>query len=56
MYANASYYKDLSGNVAGIKVSIGGVPADVPINPTNSDYRALMALVETGAIVIAPAE
>tara|TARA_R110002126_G_scaffold150925_2_gene297752 strand:- start:1080 stop:1250 length:171 start_codon:yes stop_codon:yes gene_type:complete len=56
MYSNASYYTDLSGNIAGIRVDIGGAPADVPINADNSDYQAIMALVESGELTIAPAE
>ena len=55
-YTNAQYYNDLSGNPAGIRVDINGVTSFVPLDPANSDYAAIMALVAAGELVIAPAE
>ena len=54
-YANASYYTDLSGNPAGIRCDIAGVTSFVPLDPANSDYAAIMRLVEAGELVIADA-
>lgn len=56
MYTNASYYNDLNGNPAGIRVDINGVTSFVPLDPANSDYAAIMALVAAGELVIAEAE
>lgn len=55
-YTNAQYYNDLSGNPAGIRVDIAGVTSFVPLDPANSDYAAIMRLVEAGELVIADAE
>ena len=51
MYQNAQY---TSTNM--IRVDIGGVTSFVPLDPSNSDYQAIMALVDAGQLVIAPAE
>lgn len=56
MYTNASYYNDMAGNPAGIRVDINGVTSFVPLDPANSDYAAIMALVAAGELVIAEAE
>lgn len=56
MYANAKYYNDINGNCAGISVEVNGVPSCVPLDPANSDYQRIMALVEAGELVIADAE
>ena len=56
MYTNAQYYTDLSGNPAGIRCDIAGVTSFVPLDPANSDYQRIMALVEAGELVIADAE
>lgn len=56
MYTNAQYYNDSSGNTAGIRVDINGVTRFVPIDPANTDYAAMMALVAAGELTIAPAE
>lgn len=56
MYSNAQYYNGLNGQLAGIRVDINGVTSDVPIDPANSDYAAIMALVAEGKLTIAPAE
>ena len=39
-----------------IRVDINGVTSFVPIDPANSDYAAIMALVAEGKLTIAPAE
>lgn len=57
MFENAQYVKDsLSENVVGISLDINGVPSFVPLDPANSDYANIMALVEAGELVIADAE
>ena len=56
MYTNASYYNDMLGNPAGIRCDIAGVTSFVPLDPANSDYQRIMALVAEGKLVIAPAE
>ena len=56
MYENAQYYKDMSGNVVGIRVDINGVTSCVPIDPENTDYANLMELAREGKIVIQPAD
>ena len=56
MYTNAQYYNDLSGNPAGIRCDINGVTSFVPIDPANTDYSNIMALVAAGELTIAPAE
>ena len=56
MYTNASYYNDMAGNPAGIRVEIDGVTSFVPLDPANSDYAAIVALVAEGKLPIAPAE
>lgn len=55
MYTNAQYYTDLSGNPAGIRCDIAGVTSFVPLDPANTDYAAIMALVAAGELVIADA-
>lgn len=56
MYKNAAYYRDREGNIAGIMVEINDVPSFVPIDPANTDYQNIMALVAAGELTIAPAE
>lgn len=51
MYANAQYI-----NPKTIRVEINGITSFVPLDPANSDYQNIMALVEAGELVIAPAE
>lgn len=55
MYANAQYILYL-GQDTGIRVDINGVTSFVPLDPANSDYAAIMALVAAGELTIAPAE
>ena len=57
MYTNAQYYNDtLTGQLTGIRVDINGVTSFVPIDPANTDYANIMALVAAGELTIAPAE
>ena len=55
MYTNAQYYNDMLGNPAGIRCDINGVTSFVPLDPANSDYANMMALVAAGELTIAPA-
>lgn len=55
MYQNAQYYADPSGKPGGIRVDINDMTAFVPLDPANSDYAAIMALVAAGELVIADA-
>ena len=57
MYSNAQYYKEPTTNeVVGIRVDINGVTSFVPLDPANTDYANMMALVAAGELTIAPAE
>ena len=56
MYSNAQYYNDPNGKQAGIRVDINGVTSFVPLDPANSDYAAIMALVAEGKLTITEAE
>jgi hypothetical protein len=56
MYTNAQYYNDLSGSPQGIRCDINGVTSFVPLDPANTDYANMMALVAAGELTIAPAE
>ena len=56
MYSNAQYVNDLSGTTIGINVEINGIMSFVPIDPENTDYANMMALVAAGELTIAPAE
>jgi len=54
MYTNAQYIA-LNGTITGIRCDINGVTSFVPIDPANTDYANIMALVEKGQLTIAPA-
>lgn len=56
MYSNAKYIKDITGSVCTIQVEINGVTTFVGIDAGNTDYQNIMALVEKGELVIAPAD
>ena len=57
MYENAQYYKDtISGDIVGIRCDINGVTSFVPLDPANTDYQNIMALIAAGELTIAPAE
>jgi hypothetical protein len=55
MYSNAKYVKDGIGRTTGIRCDINGVTSFVPIDPANTDYQNIMALVAAGELTIAPA-
>lgn len=55
MYSNAQYHNSLTKQPESIQVDINGVRSFVPISPSNSDYVAIMQLVESGQLTIAPA-
>jgi hypothetical protein len=55
-YTKTQYAKNsLTEIVDSISVDINGVPFFVPIDPANTDYSNMMALVAAGELVIAPA-
>ena len=58
MYTNAQYFNDpITGQgPVGIRVDINGLTSFVPIDPANTDYVAIMALVAAGELTIAPAD
>jgi hypothetical protein len=56
-YTNAQYTKNsLTNTIDGISVDINGSPWLVPIDPANADYSNIMQLVESGDLIIKPAE
>ena len=55
MYTNAQYIA-FNGTNTGIRCDINGVTSFVPIDPANTDYANIMALVAAGELTIAPAE
>ena len=56
MYSNAQYMKNLQGVVDTICAEIDGVISFVPLDPANTDYANIMALVAEGKLTIAEAE
>ena len=54
MYENAQYISSNGKNDC-IRVDISGVTSFVPLDPSNSDYAAIMALVAEGKLTIAEA-
>jgi hypothetical protein len=55
MYTNAQYIAS-DGQNTEIRVDINGLTSFVPLDPANTDYQNLMALVAAGELTIAPAE
>ena len=55
MYTNAKYYEAFNGVIVSISVEINGTSSSVPLDPANTDYAAITALVEAGELTIAPA-
>jgi hypothetical protein len=55
VYTNAVYAGYLGKNT-GIYVTINGVYTNVPLDPNNTDYAAIMKLQEEGKLTIAPAQ
>jgi len=56
MYENAQYISGFDGQTYCIRVDINGITSFVPIDPANTDYQNIMALVAEGKLVIQPAE
>jgi hypothetical protein len=56
MYSNAQYVNGPFGTPINIRCDINGVTSFVPIDPANTDYSNIMALVAAGELTIAPAE
>ena len=55
MYSNAQYVASSGVNVR-INVEINGIMSFVPLDPANTDYANMMALVAAGELTIAEAE
>ena len=55
MYSNAQYVS-FNSNIVSIRCDINGVTSFVPLDPANTDYASIMALVAAGELTIAPAE
>ncbi len=55
MYTNAQYIA-FNGVNTSIRCDINGVTSFVPLDPANTDYAAIMALVAAGELTIAPAD
>jgi hypothetical protein len=55
MYSNAKWV-DMNGDHVSIRIDINGVTSFVPLDPANTDYQNIMALVAEGKLVIQPAE
>ena len=55
MYTNAQYIA-FNGVNSTIRVDINGVTSFVPLDPDNTDYTSIMALVAAGELTIAPAD
>jgi hypothetical protein len=55
MHTNAQYIA-FNGVNTSIRVDINGVTNFVPLDPANTDYQNIMALVAAGELIIAPAE
>lgn len=57
MYENAQYVKPYgSTEVTCIRADYNGMTIFVPIDPDNTDYANMMALVAEGKLVIQPAD
>ena len=57
MYENAQYTKSFPTNeIVAIKIDVNGITSFVPLDPANTDYQNIMALVEAGELVIADPE
>ena len=57
VYSNAKYVRSIATDeVYAISVDIDGITALVPLDPANTDYQNVMALVEAGELVIADPE
>ena len=52
MYENAQYYNGINNEPVGIRVNINGLTSNVPLDPANTDYAAIMALVAANELTI----
>jgi len=56
-YTNAQYVKhSMTKEVYMISIYINNVPTFVPLDPANTDYSNIMQLVESGDLIIKPAD
>jgi hypothetical protein len=55
MYTNARYIAFKGVNTS-IRCDINGVTSYVPLDPANTDYQNITALVAAGELTIAPAD
>ena len=55
MYENAKYMNGFDGSPTCINAQIGALFISIPIDPANTDYANIMALVAAGELTIAPA-
>jgi hypothetical protein len=55
MYTNAQYIAQYGVNIS-IRVEINGLTNFVPLDPANTDYANIMALLKEGKLTIAPAD
>jgi hypothetical protein len=53
-YENAKYFA-VNGQNISIMVEVNGVVYSVPLDPANTDYINIMALVANGQLTIEPA-
>jgi hypothetical protein len=57
MYSNAQYIMiPPATEPTMIRVDINGVTSFVPLDPANTDYANIMALVAEGKLIIQPAD
>ena len=52
MYENAQYYTDINNQRVGIRFDLNGVTFYVPLNPDNTDYANIMALIAANELTI----
>jgi hypothetical protein len=56
MYTNAQYVNGMDGKPMCINAElINGGLISIPLDPNNSDYQNIMAMVNAGTLTIAPA-
>ena len=56
MYTNAQYCNSIMASPSAIRCDINGVTSFVPLDPANTDYVNIMALVDAGELTIKAAE
>ena len=55
MYSNVKYEK-VNGTITCITARCNGCTLAIPLDPANTDYQRIMQLVDSGQLVIDPAE